>query len=215
MPNYPKKKVTESEKDSLDPIFSASQVAEQKQVVQKSNAAPVTNAVKPKVVMKRRASEISTPSILKAMQAQPNEIPLSRNESTKLPVNEQINTKPIDQPFTLEQLHDVWPQMIEKYIEQTHLYISLQNLPILESNYLVVITVENSVQHFKISQMKHELVGYLQRTLNNSQIDVRVDVNRVESENKILTDEQKLKEMVQKNPVLQMFRSKFNLDFNG
>ncbi|MBN2263612.1 MAG: hypothetical protein JW735_11900 [Prolixibacteraceae bacterium] len=183
--------------------------------MQKNNAAPVTNAVKPKVVMKRRASEISTPSILKAMQAQPNETPVSSNEPTKIPVKEQINTKPVDQPFTLEQLHDVWPQMIEKYAEQTHLYISLQNLPVLDPNYLVVITVENSVQHFKISQMKHELVGYLQRTLNNSQIDVRVDVNRVESENKILTDEQKLKEMVQKNPVLQMFRSKFNLDFNG
>ena len=152
---------------------------------------------------------------MKAMQAQADEIPVGDNEKSKLPAIEHNENKPVDQPFTLEQLHKVWPQMIEKYTEQTHLYISLQNLPILEPNCLVVINVENSVQHFKISQMKHELVGYLQRTLSNSLIDIRVDVSRAESENKILTDEQKLKDMVQKNPVLQIFRSKFNLDFNG
>lgn len=183
--------------------------------MQKSSAVQSAPEVKPKVVIRRRASEISTPSILKAMQAQADEIPVSENEPSKLPVNEQVVNNSVDQPFTLEKLHEVWPQMIEKYAEQTHLYISLQNLPILEPNCLVVINVENSVQHFKISQMKHELVGYLQRTLNNSLIDIRVDVSRAESENKILTDEQKLKDMVQKNPVLQIFRSKFNLDFNG
>ena len=75
--------------------------------MQKSSAVQSAPEVKPKVVIRRRASEISTPSILKAMQAQADEIPVSENEPSKLPVNEPVVNNSVDQPFTLETLHEV------------------------------------------------------------------------------------------------------------
>ena len=51
--------------------------------------------------------------------------------------------------------------------------------------------------------------------MKNSGIDVKIELNRSKSDKKILTDEQKMQAMIKKNPALQMFKNKFNLDFNS
>ncbi|MDA3929206.1 MAG: hypothetical protein PF541_09615 [Prolixibacteraceae bacterium] len=112
-------------------------------------------------------------------------------------------------------MHEIWPSFAEKYKEQSHLYNTLLNKPDLLENYLVKITVENSVQQDQIRQIKPEIIGFLRRSLKNSTIDVQVDLNRAKENRKILTDEQKMQAMIQKNPALQLMKNKFNLDFNG
>lgn len=119
------------------------------------------------------------------------------------------------EPFTQEKLNEIWPLFIERYAEQVHLYNTLTNEPRLLENHIVQISVENSVQEDQIRQLKHELIGYLRRNLNNSSIDVVVELNRAKNEHRILTDEQKMKAMIKKNPALVNFKNKFNLDFNG
>lgn len=109
----------------------------------------------------------------------------------------------------------MWPSFVEKFTDQVHLYNTLLNLPDLQDGNMVVITVENSVQQEKIRLMKPEMIGHLRRTLNNSTVDVRVDLNRATSETKVFTDDQKIKAMIQKNPALGLLKNKFNLDFNG
>jgi DNA polymerase III subunit gamma/tau len=79
----------------------------------------------------------------------------------------------------------------------------------------VVVSVENSVQQDKIRLMKPEIIGFLRRTLLNASIDVRVDLQKNENETKVLTDDQKIKAMIQKNPALGLMKNKFNLDFSG
>jgi DNA polymerase III subunit gamma/tau len=78
-----------------------------------------------------------------------------------------------------------------------------------------VVSVENSVQQDKIRLMKPEIIGFLRRTLLNASIDVRVDLQKNENETKVLTDDQKIKAMIQKNPALGLMKNKFNLDFSG
>lgn len=85
----------------------------------------------------------------------------------------------------------------------------------MKNNYLVVIAVENSVQQDKIRFIKPEIIGHLRRTLQNSKIDVEVELVKSTNENRALTDEQKMKAMMQKNPALVLLKNKFNLDFNG
>ena len=67
----------------------------------------------------------------------------------------------------------------------------------------------------KIKLLKPEIIGFLRRNLRNSTIDVNVVINRNVSKRKVLTDEQKMKTMMKKNPALMLLKNKFNLDFNG
>ncbi|MBN1767496.1 MAG: hypothetical protein JXR50_04745 [Prolixibacteraceae bacterium] len=118
-----------------------------------------------------------------------------------------------EQPFTQEDLHKIWPELLARYKDQIHLYKTLEVFPGLDGN-VVIIEVENSVQQNKVKSIKPEIIGFLRRTLHNSKIDVQEVLNKSITERKVLTDEQKLKMMMQKNPALTLFKNKFNLDFS-
>lgn len=165
------------------------------------------------MVIKKRADEIGTPSILQALAGKT--ATEKQPEPTKPELISHVSEKSIDLPFNLEKIHAIWPEFAKNYTDQVHLYNTLLSLPVLELPNTVVISVENSVQQDKIRLMKHEIIGFLRRNLQNSTIDVRVDLIKNENETKILTDEQKIKAMIQKNPALGLLKNKFNLDFNG
>jgi len=112
-------------------------------------------------------------------------------------------------------LLNIWPNFAEKYVEQVHLYNTLSINPELLPKNIVNFNVENSVQQDQFRSLKPEIIGFLRRGLNNSTIDVSVEIVRSVVENKIMTDDQKMKAMMQKNPALQLFKNKFNLDFNS
>ncbi|MDA3879932.1 MAG: hypothetical protein PF436_06035 [Prolixibacteraceae bacterium] len=165
----------------------------------------------PKTVVRKRTSDIGTPSITQALNG------IAKTESSEpqaTKINQvQDNPTQQDKPFTKVDVHQIWPQMAERYKEQVHLFKTLETLPNVNGN-IVIIEVENSVQQNKIKLIKPEIIGYLRRTLQNSKIDVQEVLNKSITEKKVLTDEQKLKMMMQKNPALMLFKNKFNLDFN-
>ena len=155
---------------------------------------------------------MGTPSISQALSGN-----FKKEETTNVKTPEAYAKGVLNSadPITQEKLNKIWPVFIERYSEQVHLYNTLTNEPQLLNEHIVQITVENSVQEDQIRQLKHELIGFLRRNLNNSSIDVVVELNRAKNENRMLTDEQKMKAMIQKNPALAHLRNKFNLDFNG
>lgn len=124
-------------------------------------------------------------------------------------------TRDNDHDFTEGQLQEIWPEYAQKYIGQVHLYNTLKVSPTLHENYKVVLTVENSVQNDQIRILKPEIIGFLQRRLRNSKIDVKIELVEAVFEDKLLTDEQKLGVMIKKNPALLKMKNMFNLDFNG
>lgn len=108
----------------------------------------------------------------------------------------------------------VWPEFAEKYVSQVHLYNTLSAKPELLEHFKIKITVENSVQQDQIRMLKPEIIGFLCRKLNNTKIDVNIEMVQVTHEGKLFTDEQKLQAMMMKNPALQKMKNTFNLDFN-
>lgn len=117
--------------------------------------------------------------------------------------------------FTIEQIIELWPSFIERFKQKVHLYNTLQSKPQLIENNVVRIEVANSVQDEAVRLAKPEIIGYLRRTLHNSSIEVEIVVNKAKNDRKILTDEQKLQDMMKKNPALIHFKNKFLLDFNN
>jgi hypothetical protein len=154
---------------------------------------------------------MGTPSIRKALNGQFEE----KEEKVITPEAYARVVNQVDEPFTESDLHTAWPEFIQNYTEQVHLYNTIMILPVLKGSNLVVITVENSVQFDQLRQIKPEIIGFLHRKLKNTSIDVQVEINRIANENKILTDEQRMQAMLKKNPALALFKNTFNLDFNG
>lgn len=167
--------------------------------------------VGPKAILKKKATDLGTPSISKALKGQLEE----KVETVSAPEAYARIVNQMDEPFTEADLHAVWPEFIKNYSEQVHLYNTLTILPVLKGSNLVILTVENSVQFDQVRLIKPEIIGFLHRNLRNSSIDVQVEINRVANENKMLTDEQKMQAMLKKNPALVLFKNAFNLDFNG
>ncbi|MBN1925720.1 MAG: hypothetical protein JW798_07790 [Prolixibacteraceae bacterium] len=93
------------------------------------------------------------------------------------------------------------------------MHATLSEPPELIDNYLIKIKVENSVQFERIRSLKPEMIGFLRRSLKNSRIDIKIDLVKNHTESKLLTDEQKLQAMMQKNPALKKMKTMFNLDF--
>jgi DNA polymerase-3 subunit gamma/tau len=202
---------------AIDPIFSsfpsASAVAPASETTSRPAAPAASSPVeKAPVVVKKRKDEIGSPSI---MQALSGNFKGEEVHKTVVPEKYAQETRDTDHDFTEEQLLAIWPELIEKYAGQIHLCNTLKNKPQLLEHYKVQMTVENSVQLDQIRLIKPEIIGFLQRTLRNSKIDVKIEMNEAVFEDKLLTDEQKLAAMMKKNPALLKMKSMFNLDFNG
>ena len=208
-----KKKIDSSPSNQLAPLFdSPGETTPQLIVTNNKASVEQQDVAKPKVVATRKANQIGTPSIKKALAGIAYDEKEIENPDIVTDTESDIQT---DLPFSIDDVHEIWPQIVERYVDQVHLYNTLLAMPTLDDAKNVVITVENSVQQDKIRSLKPELIGALRRGLKNSKIDVQVDLNRTQSENKILTDEQKLKSMIEKSPALGLLKNKFNLDFNG
>jgi DNA polymerase III subunit gamma/tau len=161
--------------------------------------------------LRKKKEELGTPSISQALSGKfENEVA----EKVIIPEYYARETRETDHNFTEEQLLQVWPEFAEKYVTQVHLYNTLSVKPVLLDHFKVKITVENSVQQDQIRMLKPEIIGFLCRKLNNSKIDVNIEMVQSTHDGKMFTDEQKMQAMMMKNPALQKMKNIFNLDFN-
>ncbi len=126
-----------------------------------------------------------------------------------------VNDPPENKPFTEETLNNLWAQFAPRYKEEVHLFNTLKNKLIKINNELVQIQVDNSVQQEQLRLLKPEIIGFLRRGLGNQLIDLEIELLKSTYENKILTEDQKLQAMMNKNPNLFKLKGLFNLDFHG
>jgi DNA polymerase-3 subunit gamma/tau len=197
----------------LDPIFSpANTAATSLPNTTSSVVSPKAPVAEPKSIVKKKLTDLGTPSISQALAGNFIE---QKKEEQKIPEKYAQEVKKIDHHFTIDELTTLWPRFAEKYAEQVHLFNTLSLNPQLVADNIVKFEVENSVQEDQFRSLKPEIIGFLRRGLNNSTIDVHIEIVKSSTESKILTDDQRLKSMLQKNPALLLFKSKFNLDFNS
>lgn len=119
----------------------------------------------------------------------------------------------LTEPFTQEQLAERWKEFVERMADRPSLCSALSNVPeIIEPNKLL-LKVGNSVQEEDIRLVKPELISWLRMVLRNSKIELATKLERVESERTMFSDSEKLQMMMQKNPLLNELKQRFNLDF--
>lgn len=91
------------------------------------------------------------------------------------------------------------------------MYVTLQNGLIKIDDKTVRIEVDNSVQADNLKLIKPEMLGFLHRNLQNELIDIDIKLVEKVDDRKILTEDQKLKMMMEKNPSFAKFKEDLGL----
>lgn len=118
------------------------------------------------------------------------------------------------EPFTQDELTAKWIEFLDKMADRPSLCSALSNVPEITDGNKLLLKIGNSVQEEDVRQIKPELVSWLRKELRNSGIEIITRLEKNESERVIFSDSEKLQMMMQKNPVLNEFKQKFNLDFH-
>ena len=89
----------------------------------------------------------------------------------------------------------------------------LSKVPEIGDNFNLILDVDNSVQEDLIESIKPELIAWLRKELKNSKIELGIKIIDIEQKNIIYSDSDKYIEMAKKNPMLDILKQKFRLDF--
>jgi hypothetical protein len=76
-----------------------------------------------------------------------------------------------------------------------------------------LLKIGNSVQEEEVKLVKYELISWLRKELQNSEIELVTRIEKQESTRIFYSDSEKMQLMMQKNPELYQLKQKFNLDF--
>ena len=118
------------------------------------------------------------------------------------------------QAFTQDQFMAVWKQCIQKANseDKIHLFTLLSsNEPVLDGDNIIV-SIENIALESTLQDEKIELLNFIRSQLKN--FDIQIVTKRIEPKqsNRIYSNKDKYAYLVEKNPQLEEFRKRFNLD---
>ena len=119
------------------------------------------------------------------------------------------------QPFTQEQLADLWKKLAEIYrTKKPRLHaIFSSGIPEIKENYVLEMSLQNSLQEQAINEVKDGFINYLRKQLRNGKIDVVTKIDATKGSAVIYTDTDKYNYLNQQNPNLEVFKKDLNLDF--
>lgn len=82
----------------------------------------------------------------------------------------------------------------------------------LEDNFIIRLTVDNKIQQLELDVRKQHFINHLRNSLNNFSIDLKIEVNETVNDVQHLTNKDKFLKMAEKNPLLQAFRERLDLE---
>lgn len=86
--------------------------------------------------------------------------------------------------------------------------------PVLLENYIIELPIENKIQEDLLSSEKVDLLNFLRVQLKNFSIDLQTKQIEQTQKKRLYTSSEKYEHMLQKNPHLDEFKRKFNLDLD-
>ena len=120
-------------------------------------------------------------------------------------------------PFTADNLLKIWNGYaadIKKAGKINLFTIMTANPPSLLDDFKIELTIENRIQEELLMVEKIDLLNFLRLTLENYGVEIITRQAEQNEKKKLYTSHEKYQHMVAKNPTLEEFRRKFNLDVN-
>lgn len=121
------------------------------------------------------------------------------------------------EPFTLDQLLVHWNQYAEN--ARTSGKINIYTLmaggdPTLDQPEVITVKVEHKLQESLLQEEMVDLMNFLRPRLQNFNVSIKTIQMAREVVNRLYTSTEKYQYLVEKNPKLDEFRRRFNLDVN-
>ena len=136
------------------------------------------------------------------------------HEQSKVEVVIDENNLPKSE-FTEEDLRKNWAEFIE-IIDKKGQKILASNLntdaPKLKEGFIIHIELPNGTMKKEIEREQFELMEYLRTKLNNHFITLEIGVNEASAKRFAFTPEEKYQKLREKNPVIDLLRTEFDLD---
>jgi DNA polymerase III subunit gamma/tau len=117
--------------------------------------------------------------------------------------------------FSPDQFLSVWNKYAEdvKRAGKINLFTILTaNPPVLLGPETIAVTIENKIQENQLATEKIDLLNHLRVQLRNFSIDVVSRMMEKNEKRRLYTSHEKYQHMAEKNPSLEEFRRKFNLE---
>jgi DNA polymerase-3 subunit gamma/tau len=169
-----------------------------------SNEKPalVENAETPKEITPIKKSTLKIPTLNSFLKGE-----------TKQETQERVTEKKQNQPFTPEQLKEVWKQFAEtRKMFQAEYHLFSQEIEIRNSNQ-VIVHLHNPVQETLLNTIKSDALTFLRDGLSNNTILLSGEFTEIADDKKVLyTNREKLDHLVQKNPKLKELKERLGLD---
>lgn len=163
----------------------------------------------PATIVKKPFIKSMTPSINQHLNAEKK----TEKQSSENP--ETINTALPKIAFTQAELETVW----EKYAQdlkgkgKTNLGIGLLNRkPLLTDGSVIEFAINNKAIEESINEDKLAFLGYLRKELSNYSIQLNLKMTEAEDKANLYTATDRYKRLSEKNPAINTFRQKFDLD---
>ncbi|MBC8052139.1 MAG: DNA polymerase III subunit gamma/tau [Sphingobacteriaceae bacterium] len=121
------------------------------------------------------------------------------------------------EPFTSERLIEIWNAYaadIKKTGKINLFTIMTANPPTLLDDFKIELVIENRIQEELLMIEKIDLLNFLRLKLENFGVDIITRQAEQNEKKRLYTSHEKYQHMAAKNPTLEEFRKKFNLDVN-
>jgi len=138
-----------------------------------------------------------------------------KEESQEEPtVVEEIRVDYGDEPYDLDNVSGLWPEMVKMFEKQPSFYAALKNrLPEMDDAGNINVVFENNMSLKEFTIKKPEILHFFRSALKNNSFDISGTVAEVEDNTvKPYTAEAKYNRMIEKNPDLKNLKEQLDLD---
>ena len=121
-----------------------------------------------------------------------------------------------DNEVNQESIEEHWKKFTEIITvngERNMVALLQLDLPRLKNKVEIHYAVPNDTNRVELEKNSNELMGYLRDQLSNDALTLKLYLELNEKKKFIYTNEEKYKTISEKNPNLEQFRKKFNLEF--
>ena len=166
---------------------------------------------------RRSRISISKPSLSINSSLIPNLNDLEANYSRKEEEKPEYLSGESQAAFNSDSLIRHWNTYAEKIKKEGKINIFTVMTaapPVLLENFMVELVIENKIQDDLLSSEKVELLNYLRVELKNFSIDLKTRLMEQSQKKRLYTSSEKYQHMLEKNPNLDEFKRRFNLDLD-
>ena len=133
------------------------------------------------------------------------------------PVIESLEDKPKTE-FSEEELVKLWDEFVENLLKENKIpaYNALHTGKVqLNKNFQIQFEFTSASLSAEFDLEKDNLMRFLREKLNNYAIEFLVVIKDDQTKTFVKTNQEKFKDMAEKNPILLKMKEQFGLDYNS